>query len=162
MRFEQVGDLSWRVRDRGGLQTIRFPDAASLSLDMERSTGVLGATRTNGALYVSLDPVTPEPVVALSNDPAPSGVVLPAGAIAVARSDLSIEGYSVDGCTTGLTATSLARGHIDGVARPLETVRVVLPTEERDIAAAADGTFRLDLPEAGATPVTFRTDCGRG
>ncbi len=68
-RIEDEGALAWRVRDRGALGTLRFDAPGDLRLDWERSEGVLGAARVDGALAVSLDPENPEPLVALTRTP---------------------------------------------------------------------------------------------
>lgn len=65
-RFEPTGPLSWRVRDRGELQTIRFDRADGLHPDLERSTGVIGHNRHEGSLYVALDPAVGVPEIVLS------------------------------------------------------------------------------------------------
>lgn len=71
-RFEITGPLSWRVLDRGALQTVRFDDAEQLSPDMAGSSGVIGFNRHEGSLYVALDPAvaTPE-IVLLPGAPSP-------------------------------------------------------------------------------------------
>ncbi|MBS0244049.1 MAG: hypothetical protein JSS20_17900, partial [Proteobacteria bacterium] len=61
----QIDLFSWSVGKRGALSTIRFDDAELLAVDFAHSDGVLGATRHNGALYVSLDPVIDRAVVTL-------------------------------------------------------------------------------------------------
>ena len=64
-----LGDLSWRIRHRGALQTVGFDDAANVALDLARSAGVIGQTRKGSTLYVALDEAQDDAVVAL----APSG-----------------------------------------------------------------------------------------
>ncbi len=65
--IRQLDLLKWSVGDRDGLQTVRFDDAGNLQVDLAASTGVLGATRHAGALYVALDPVVETAIVALRN-----------------------------------------------------------------------------------------------
>jgi hypothetical protein len=64
-RIEHLADRVWRVRDRGGLATIRFDDADALAVDPARSTGVVGERWYQGSLYVALDPEDAAPVIAL-------------------------------------------------------------------------------------------------
>jgi hypothetical protein len=64
--MSKLSDLSWRIRNRGALQTLRFDDASALSVDFTHSTGVIGQTRNATSLYVTLDEAVEEPVVALS------------------------------------------------------------------------------------------------
>ena len=62
----QESPSAWRVRDRGGMQTIRFADGGRRSLDLDVCDGVLGARLINGDLYVALDPAHQAPLVALT------------------------------------------------------------------------------------------------
>jgi hypothetical protein len=70
--FEPLGPRSWRVRDRGILQTIRFDRATLDGVDFSRSRGVVGQRHELGSLFVALDESDPTPVVALASI-APSG-----------------------------------------------------------------------------------------
>jgi hypothetical protein len=65
--IERLGTRLWRVRDRGGLQTLRFDAATLLGVDFARSRGVIGQRHELGSLYVSLDEDDPVPVVALKD-----------------------------------------------------------------------------------------------
>lgn len=160
--FERTGDLSWRVIDRGALQTLRFDNAENLALVMKMSSGVLGATRKDSDLYVSLDPNVSDPMVTLASDGVQNGVVLEDGAVAIVKSDFALSGFYRDGCNTGLTAKGYAPGHIVGVAKPNDQVEVSLPDADLFLATGADGTFRVDVPSSGPISLVFRTDCGGG
>lgn len=63
------GGLSWRVANRGALNTMRFDRPGDLRLDWERSEGVMGAARVGDALLVSLDPDVDAPLIALTRTP---------------------------------------------------------------------------------------------
>lgn len=63
--IEHIDAMAWRVANRGALQTVRFDDAGALGVDMKASSGVLGASRANGSLYVALDSAVPNAVVRL-------------------------------------------------------------------------------------------------
>ncbi|MEQ1716064.1 MAG: hypothetical protein ABL907_08795 [Hyphomicrobium sp.] len=63
----QVDAMTWSIAKRGALQTFRFDEAASLDIDWARSSGVIGANRANGALYVALDPQVPAATIAVHN-----------------------------------------------------------------------------------------------
>jgi hypothetical protein len=62
-----LGDRSWRVENRGALQTLRFDHASLTAVDFSRSVGVLGERPLHGGLYVALDPSVAQPIVALSD-----------------------------------------------------------------------------------------------
>jgi hypothetical protein len=51
----QLDPMSWLIRSRGALETVRFDHAGNLSVDYTRSVGVLGQRRKGEALYVALD-----------------------------------------------------------------------------------------------------------
>ncbi len=65
-RILQLDASTWRISDRGALQTLRFDDAGRVTVDFSRSAGVLGQTRRGEVLYVALDPATDAATVALS------------------------------------------------------------------------------------------------
>jgi hypothetical protein len=62
----QVDATTWRIGNRGDLQTARFDDAARLSVDFARSVGVLGQERKGATLYVALDATVSEALVVVS------------------------------------------------------------------------------------------------
>ena len=63
-----LGDSSWLIQNRGALQTVRFDDAAGLTVDFTRSVGVLGQRKKGSSLYVALDEAQDDVVVALGPD----------------------------------------------------------------------------------------------
>jgi polysaccharide biosynthesis protein PelA len=75
VEIEQVDLFAWAVNARGTVNTVRFDDAEKLALDLSKGSGVVGATRHAGSLYVTLDPAVSRVVIALKarveGDPAP-------------------------------------------------------------------------------------------
>jgi polysaccharide biosynthesis protein PelA len=71
VRFAKIGPGQWRIENRGALDTLRYDDAANMHVDYAKSSGVLGHTRTNGSLYVTLDSANRTPVVAIGTGPEP-------------------------------------------------------------------------------------------
>lgn len=67
VKMDRLSRRTWRIRERGQIQTIRFDDADGLRIAWPLSDGVLGAGRVGGSLYVSLDPDAAEPVIALTD-----------------------------------------------------------------------------------------------
>ena len=65
LQLMQEARQAWRVLDRGGLQTLRFPRGQEHTLDLVASEGVLGERVVNDELYVALDPDNAAPRVAL-------------------------------------------------------------------------------------------------
>jgi hypothetical protein len=76
-RMSSLGDLSWSIQDRGALQTVRFDDAAELSVDFSRSVGVIGQVRKDKSLYVALDEERDEVIVALAPNAAAARTTAP-------------------------------------------------------------------------------------
>ncbi|MEZ5354037.1 MAG: hypothetical protein R2762_15470 [Bryobacteraceae bacterium] len=74
------GVETWRIENRGALNTIRFDQPGGRSVDLARSRGVLGERTFQGSLYVALDAAEKEPVVTLS-----SGAAAPEAALIQAR-----------------------------------------------------------------------------
>jgi hypothetical protein len=64
-RIQRTGEDTWRIQDRGELQTIRFDRATFSQVDFTRSRGVIGQRHLQGSLYVALDPSVQEPIIAL-------------------------------------------------------------------------------------------------
>jgi hypothetical protein len=58
---------SWRIEQRGELQTIRFDDVDLKGVDFFRSIGVIGQRHFQGSLYVYLDASYLLPVITLKN-----------------------------------------------------------------------------------------------
>lgn len=64
-RITELAPKSWRIDQRGALNTLRFDDASTLQLDETKSTGVIGERLNDQVLYVTLDPANQSPVVTL-------------------------------------------------------------------------------------------------
>jgi len=62
-----LGASTWRIHNRGALQTVRFDDATGVTLDLVRSVGVIGQQRKGATLYVALDNAYDDVVVALAH-----------------------------------------------------------------------------------------------
>ncbi|HAD25110.1 MAG TPA: hypothetical protein DCF61_05180 [Alphaproteobacteria bacterium] len=66
-RIIRLGKDSWRIEERGALNTIRFDRALYRAVDFDNSHGVIGQMWLHGSLYVSLDPQAIDPVIALKS-----------------------------------------------------------------------------------------------
>lgn len=65
VNFDQIGEMAWRVKNRGALQNVRFDGMEDYHVDYSHSKGVLGHRAQEGRLYVSLNPSVKEPEVFL-------------------------------------------------------------------------------------------------
>jgi polysaccharide biosynthesis protein PelA len=63
--IEQVDLFAWSITRRGAVQTMRLDEAKKLSVDFAASIGVIGETRKDDAVYVTLDPMVERVVLAL-------------------------------------------------------------------------------------------------
>ena len=62
-----LSSKSWRIENRGDLQTIRFDHHALKTVDYGRSTGLVGHLHLQGSLYVYLDSSVNAPVIHLKD-----------------------------------------------------------------------------------------------
>lgn len=62
----QLDRSTWRIGNRGALQTVRFDDADRLGVDFGKSVGALGQQRKGTVLYVALDAAVDDALVALA------------------------------------------------------------------------------------------------
>lgn len=62
----QIDGSTWRIVNRGELQTVRFDDADRLAIDFAKSIGVIGQQRKGGTLYVALDAAVPDAIIAVA------------------------------------------------------------------------------------------------
>ncbi|MEQ1753777.1 MAG: hypothetical protein ABL973_06560 [Micropepsaceae bacterium] len=64
-RLNEIGPQSWRVEDRGRLNTLRIDGASSTEINPDHSSGILGSNRQSDTMYVALDPAVSVPIVTL-------------------------------------------------------------------------------------------------
>lgn len=67
VRLNQTEPRRWEIDSLGELRTIRFDRAAHLTVDFERSRGVIGQRQHQGSLYIALDKEETQPIVELSD-----------------------------------------------------------------------------------------------
>lgn len=138
-RFARLGPRTWRIEDRGGLQTVRFdPPMDALAVDFERSTGVLGFARDAGALYVALDPDAAAPVVALSEGEAAAPYLV--------GSRWPVRGLARGADGFAFKAGGFGAGEMVWRVAPGSRWRIAREGgADIDADAAADGALRIDL-----------------
>lgn len=157
VQFAKLGEMSWRVERRGALDTVRFDEAANLYVDIGKSAGVIGYTRTNGSLYVALDSADPAPVVTLRRGPEPKAAILLLNDSRWRVHSLAREGKAL---------TFRAEGYGDGDMRwsaPPGTYRIAWRTAkgetgERRAAAGGDGLLAMRIPSEGYNDIQGRIE----
>jgi hypothetical protein len=158
-RIERVGDATWRVSNRGALQTVRFDAADGREVDLRSSIGVVGQKYDGTTLYVALDETVEPAVVVLSPHPQSHnglGLIESRWLVRHIVRDACALSFETQGYGEGAFAWSGAAGRY--------TIKVTRSGKEisRQIAEA-DGTGRLQfaLPLSAIDPVTVLMSCAR-
>lgn len=165
-----LAPLRWRIIERGALATVRFDHARNLSLDLDESTGVLGAARKGHSLYVALDPAVLSPLLALVRSPAPLGMTTGTGRLGIRDARWSILRMVQDGCRAHFAAAGFGPGEMRIATDPgrLFEIRATWPDEpgrppfEGTAVADGVGTLSLDLPplRGGTAEILLSALCG--
>lgn len=165
--LSQLDTLSWSVQNRGELQTIRFDDSDNLTVDSDKSRGVLGYTRhVSGAMYVSLDPAVEPAIISLkpflpnTPDAVPSSA--PGAQLVSAR--WWFRGYETEGCGFKITAQGFGPGDMLWQTAPGRKFNLVAERDGKEVlsqAAVADasGVLQVTLKLDAVAPVNLRFDC---
>ncbi|MFM9938553.1 MAG: polysaccharide deacetylase family protein [Hyphomicrobiaceae bacterium] len=163
--IEQVDLFSWAVSARGAMQTVRFDDAEQLSVDLARSTGVLGSTRHEGALLVALDKAAERAVVTLRArqmaTPAEPAIAEPASLV---ESRWIVSNLVRETCNFSMDASGFGPGEMLWMVPRRQGYKVsalrggaLLSQETR--WPDADGNFRIRFEQSAIEPLTIRFDC---
>ncbi len=147
--IEPDGDLAWRVRNRGGVQTMRFDAPAGLRLDWTRSEGVLGAALVDGALVASLDPEADAPLIALTRapfEPPPFAVLV--------ESRWSVSGLARDADNAAMHVQGYGPGDMVWQVEPRSEWEIRFQPTDGEmwrwrVAVGEDGLIRFSLPPHG-------------
>jgi polysaccharide biosynthesis protein PelA len=161
--IQQVDATSWMIARRGTMQTVRIDDAEAIDLDDVKSTGVLGATRHGGALYVALDAAVEPAVVAIrQNAPLVGG--FDKGAARLIESRWQISSQRREACGFAVAAVGFGSGEMVWQTNPGETFDVQVSRDGATLAnsvitADAQGRLEAPLPVNAQTPVLVRFTC---
>jgi hypothetical protein len=158
-RIERLGGASWRISDRGALQTIRFDAAGDREVDYGSSVGVIGAKRKGEALYIALDEAVETAVVAL----AARDLALRSAAVALVESRWLVRAVAKDQCGWRFEANGYGFGSFtwSGASGRYDfTVEKADGTIWRGQAEAdGRGDLKFVLPVAAVDPVKVRLAC---
>ncbi len=161
----RISETSWRISNRGEIQTVRFDDADQLSIDLAGSNGILGHNRHAGALYVSLDPAHTDPIVALADARRPGNDTAPARRPSLVESRWLVRDLTWDGtCRFAFDAHGFGAGAFVWTAAPDTTYELTARRGAAILAraaATADGGGRLaiTLDLAAIEPVRIEASC---
>lgn len=168
IRVMRAGSGRWRIYDRGSLQTLRFENAARLSVDLSASEGVLGARRRGDDLFVALNPSFAVPLVAVSETESLYGVIEDNETPALLQARADVLSADRENCGYKLVLSGLGPTMTEWQGGPglTYTVQVftggsTVPTFWQDVQAGEDGLFRAEVPlTAGeATSVLVAASC---
>lgn len=165
MQISAEGPGLWRIRNRGGLQTLRLDRARSHALDMAASEGVMGARRKGDSLYIALAPGVETPLVALTKDDRQSGIVLGSPVPALLGSRPVVETWNRGSCSIELELSGFSEGKVTLAAEPGAQYEVAISGVDEDgrraVTADAAGILAIDVPTApgGLRGLSVRGGC---
>lgn len=154
MRADRTGPKTWRIRDRGALQTVRLDRAEGLAVDLDQSDGVLGARRRGESLYVALDPGVIEPVLRVIEEDAPSGIARGAARPALLDSGVPVRRAAAAGCQTTFVFAPRVGARLTfqiPPGQPLPRASDVAPAPLRMVEEHADGAVTFEIEAAPET-----------
>jgi hypothetical protein len=159
--IDRVGDATWRIRDRGALQTVRFDAADSHEADLHSSVGVIGQKRDGSTLYVALDEATEPAIVVLKSSASPPTV---SQGFALVESRWLIRHVVKDQCALRFEAQGYGAGSFTWAGASSDNYLIEVDRAEQELwlaTAKADESGRLKfvLPLSAADPVTVRINC---
>ncbi len=161
--IEQVDAMTWTVRKRGSLQTVRFDDADNLDVDYTKSLGVIGANRHEGSLYVALDQAVEVPAITLQSVKASSEITV-AKHPHLVESRWQMQNFKRDGCNFAFTAHGYGAGDMVWKTEASQIFDVTAAGDGRQIYGSqwqADGNGRLagSVTVAAIDPVQVSFKC---
>jgi hypothetical protein len=159
-RVDRVGDATWRISDRGALQTVRFDAAEGHEVDLQSSVGVIGQKRIGSALYVALDETIETATVALVPPGAASR-----GGLALLESRWLLRHVMKDECGLRFEAQGYGDGSFAWSGAPSGRYIIVVDRADHEIWRQTDeaddaGRLKFVVPLSATDPVTVRIDCG--
>jgi hypothetical protein len=163
-RIEKTGALTWKVTDRGALQTLRFDDAGSLSVDVSNSQGVVGSTIHQGSLYIALDSSVADIVLALKE--AGEGIAVSSAAppAQLEQASWQVHDLRQAGCGFSFTARGFGTGQFEWKDLTRGAYRIMAadrkgPVWQANAAVDFDGRLLFAVPGPGAEPLTVSVSC---
>jgi polysaccharide biosynthesis protein PelA len=170
--IEQVELFAWAVKARGAMQTVRFDEAEQLTVDLARSTGVMGSNRHEGSLYVTLDPAIDRAVVSLraraaalaETTPAPGTQDSSGPLVSLVHSRWQLSNMQTAECRTTFAANGFGAGDLLMRTTPKRAVKFAVSRAGAMLSeeirwADTDGLLKLSVAPDGLGPVELRFTC---
>lgn len=158
-RVDRIGNATWRISDRGALQTVRFDATEGREVDLQSSVGVIGQKRNGSTLYVALDETVETAIVALAQPGTASR-----GGLALLESRWLLRHVMKEECGLRFEAQGYGDGSFAWSSAPSGRYIVAVDREDQEIwrqTEEADDAGRLKflLPLSASDPVTVRINC---
>ncbi len=166
--IQQVDPASWAIAKRGAVQTVRFDAAGGLDIDDLKSTGVLGARRHQGSLYVALDPGVEPVLVTIRTGPHElQPPVLRPDAKGLARlieSRWQLSGLKREACGFSAVARGFGPGDMVWQTAPAQAFDVAVSQAGASLFATriysdAQGRLEFHIAADARDPVDLRLSC---
>ena len=159
--IERTGDMTWQIRNRGALQTVRFDAGDAVQADLAASIGVIGQTRHGGALYVAFDESIEPAMVVLQ--PAGSPVANDHG-LALVDSRWLLRNLVQNGCALTAEAQGFGRGEFNWSGAAHTSYEIIISRKGKELwrqvaAAESDGALAFSAPVEAIEPVTMSISC---
>lgn len=150
--INKEGPSTWRVRERGGLQTIRFAQGDMRMLDLGQSEGVLGERVTHGELYVAHDPANAAPLIALV-----PRLDTPPVRPALVQASWEVSGLSATAGRARFTAQGFGPGRMEWQVPVAGRWRVQAGDDGKDVVVGSDRSLHVELMAiaVGGIPITI-------
>ena len=163
-QIAQADTMSWKIEKRGSLGTFRFDDAIGLEVDFERSRGIMGFTRANGALYVALDPAVEPAEITLRKS---AGEAAPAERDPVYLIDSRWRVSALkrsEACGFSFRAEGYGPGDMTWRTEPSRRFEIVVRRAgdviaHHEAAAAPSGELTLKLAQGAIEPLDIGVSC---
>ncbi|MBV9532602.1 MAG: hypothetical protein JO283_16455 [Bradyrhizobium sp.] len=161
-RIDRIGSATWRISNRGALQTLRFDAAEGREVDFQSSVGVIGQKRNGSKLYVALDEAIEPVVVALG--PRVASRAVHHGDLALVESRWLVRHVVKGPCAFRFEAQGYGAGSFTWSTAALGRYAITVDQADQEIArqtAEADdaGSLKFVLPVSAIDPLTVRINC---
>ena len=161
VRVDRTGSASWRISDRGEMQTVRFDAAEGREVDLQSSTGVIGQKRNGATLYVALDGAI-EPATIVIRPSAPPGAT--SRGFSLVESRWLIRQVVKDECSLSFEAQGYGDGSFSWSGAMPGRYTIIVDRAGKEIRrqeAEADGAGQMKfvLPVSAIDPVMVKVHC---
>ena len=160
-RVDRVGSATWRVSNRGELQTVRFDAADGREVDLQSSVGVIGQRRDGTTLYVALDQTIEPAVIVLGQ---PEFFCTVSRVVALVESRWLVRHVVKDKRALSYEAQGYGEGSFTWADAVSGHYRITVDRAGHEVwrqIAEADGggSLKFVLPVSAIDPVTVRVSC---